>query len=96
MIIEIKCCPRCESPNIRKNGKDYKGAQKYHCRDCNSYGTLDPKGKGYTEEFKDMVIRAYGEQKSMRGIQRLFGVHRSTLTRWLRERENRSSDVAKT
>ena len=45
MIIEtvIRTCPKCGSENIVKNGRDYKGAQKYHCHNCGSYGTLDKK-----------------------------------------------------
>ena len=45
MIIEItvRQCPKCGSEHIVKNGHDYKGAQKYYCRDCHSYGTLDKK-----------------------------------------------------
>ena len=33
MIIEtiIRTCPKCGSENIVRNGRDYKGAQKYHC-----------------------------------------------------------------
>jgi transposase-like protein len=30
---------RCGSVNIRKNGLTEAGAQKYHCRACNFYGT---------------------------------------------------------
>jgi len=45
VIIEVtvRKCPKCSSENIVKNGHDYKGAQKYYCRDCHSYGTLDKK-----------------------------------------------------
>jgi len=35
-------CTKCNSTNIVKNGTDYKGAQKYHCLDCDAYGTLKP------------------------------------------------------
>ncbi len=45
MIVDgiVRTCPKCGSENIVKNGHDYKGAQKYHCRDCGAYGTLDKK-----------------------------------------------------
>ena len=47
MIVEVTVivhtCPRCGSENIVKNGHDYKGAQKYRCDDCGSYGTLEKK-----------------------------------------------------
>ncbi len=35
-------CNECESTNIEKNGTDYKSSQKYHCLDCNAYGTVHP------------------------------------------------------
>lgn len=73
------------SINIIKNGKDYKGAQKYHCHDCDSYGTLHAKPR-YSEEAKEMVIRAYFERVSMEGIKRIFGVNPKTLAKWLKER----------
>ena len=41
--ITVRTCPQCGSENIVKNGRDYKGAQKYHCHDCGAYGTLDKK-----------------------------------------------------
>ena len=46
MIIEIKIrrCPKCNSVDIIRNGHDYKVAQKYHCKTCGAYGTLDKKG----------------------------------------------------
>jgi transposase-like protein len=47
MIVEVKVtvhtCPKCDSENLVKNGHDYKGAQKYRCDDCGSYGTLEKK-----------------------------------------------------
>ena len=47
MIVEVKVtvytCPKCGSDKLVKNGHDYKGAQKYRCDDCGSYGTLDKK-----------------------------------------------------
>ncbi len=33
-------CPKCGSDNMVRNGHDYKGAQKYYCHDCQSYGTF--------------------------------------------------------
>ena len=33
-------CRKCGSINIRKNGKTENGDRKYHCKNCNFYGTL--------------------------------------------------------
>ncbi len=46
---------------------------------------LEP--RGYSEEEKDWVYRAYRERGSKRAINRIFGVSRNTLTRWLRKRQ---------
>lgn len=47
MIVEVKVtvfkCPKCGSDKLVKNGHDYKGAQKYRCDSCGSYGTLEKK-----------------------------------------------------
>jgi IS1 family transposase len=39
----------------------------------------------YTAEAKDTILRAYRERMSLRGLQRVFGVWRSTVLRWLRQ-----------
>lgn len=85
MIIEVKIrsCPNCGSTDIIKNGKDYKGSQKYHCHYCGGYGTLDTKAR-YSPEEKERVLKAYLERVSLRGIRRIFGVVPETLLRWLK------------
>lgn len=79
-------CSRCRSTNIVKNGTDYKGAQKFYCHDCGTYGTLNA-GK-YSAERKGEIIRSYFERASMRGVQRIFHVARQTLARWLKQLAN--------
>ena len=83
--VQIHTCTNCNSINIIKNGTDYKGSQKFHGHDCDYYGTLDAKPR-YSDEFKEMVIRAYFERMSMEGIKRVFGVHPDTLAKWLKDR----------
>jgi transposase-like protein len=86
-LIVTKNCPECESDNIIKNGKDYKGNQKFHCHACGAYRTLAPTGR-YTPERKEEILRAYQEHstRSVRGISRIFGVARQTLVSWLKEK----------
>src|SRR5689334_21474017 len=45
-------CTKCQSTDLVRNGRDYKGAQKYRCNACGAYGTVAPKG-WYSEEEKD-------------------------------------------
>jgi len=89
-------CPKCNSLNLEKNGTDYKGSQKYHCLDCNAYGTLDAQPRSYPEFFKELILRAYRERASMRGIERIFYIARQTLARWLREKAAGLPDLSGT
>jgi IS1 family transposase len=67
-----------------KNGHDYKGAQKYHCKDCVSYGTLGAQ-RGYDNRTRRQVKRAVLERMSLRGIERVFGVSRRTVADWIKQ-----------
>ena len=87
MIQKTFSCRKCQSENIIKNGHNASGNQQYHCKDCGAYGVLEPEPKGYSEEKKEEIIRAYHERGSMRGIERIFGVSRHTLARWLEKRD---------
>jgi transposase-like protein len=59
-------CPDCGSVDLVKNGHDYKGSQKYHCKNCNRYGTLQAK-KGYSQQQQSQVKQAVLERSSLRG-----------------------------
>ncbi len=77
-------CPQCGSRNLVKNGTTAQGKQKYHCRSCGAYGTLDPSVR-YPPERKAEILRAYHERSSLRGLERTFGVARQTVAKWLRD-----------
>ena len=79
-------CPRCESPGLEKNGRSKNGKQKYHCQDCDAYGTLNP-GVAYSPERKAEILKAYQERSSLRGLERTFGVARQTVAKWLRQED---------
>ena len=86
MIIEsIICkCTKCGSENIVRNGHDDKGKQKFNCKECGFSGTLNPY-IAYSEEEKEKIINSYYERSSMRGIERVYGVARQTLAKWLKK-----------
>lgn len=94
-VIITHDCPDCGSANLVKNGKDYQGDQKFRCNDCGRCGTLDTTGR-YTPERQAEILRAYQERSSMRGIQRTFGVARTTLARWLKQAAATQPEVAET
>jgi insertion element IS1 protein InsB len=84
MIQEIVTyeCPDCGRVDLVKNGHDYKGSQKYHCKRCNRYGTLQAQ-KGYSPSQQTLIQRAVLERNSLRGIARIFELSRHTISRWL-------------
>lgn len=78
-------CRKCHSSNIVKNGKNAYGNQQYRCKDCGASAVLQPKC-AYSQEEKELIIKAYQERPSMRAIERIFGVCRQTLSTWLKKK----------
>lgn len=86
MITETKTyvCRKCQSTNLKKNGTTRHGKQKFACKDCGAYGSLELT-PFYTQEEKDQILKAYQERSSMRGIQRIFGTSPRILKQWLKK-----------
>jgi transposase-like protein len=78
-------CSRCSSTNIVRNGKNRYGKQQYRCKDCGKQAVLNPSVK-YTQEQQEQILATYHERPSMRGIQRIYGVSRGTLSNWLKKK----------
>lgn len=74
-----------------KNGHDYKGTQKYACRECGSYGTWTGP-KGHSQILKEQVKRAVQERVSLRGISRIFRLSRQTVAHWLEQWQPNDSE----
>ncbi len=62
------------------------GKQKYRCRTCGRQSRENPGSNAYDEERQDEILRAYQERSSLRGLERTFGVSRTTVTNWLKKR----------
>ncbi len=60
-------CPKCGGDNLVRNGHDYKGAQKYHCHDCQSYGTLQAQ-RGYDERTRLLLFTRHVYRVSSRRV----------------------------
>lgn len=77
-------CPECNSAHIRKNGKN-KGKQNHICVDCgrqfiDRYETA----KGYSNDVKRECLKLYVNGMGFRGIERVKGVHHTTVITWLK------------
>ena len=84
MVQETVVCYHCGSEKIKRNGKAPNGKQKYKCHDCGRASRENP-DFGYSEQRKEEILKAYQERPSMRGISRIYGISRNTLTKWLKK-----------
>jgi len=79
-------CYHCEGESIVKNGFTPNGKQKYKCKDCGKASRENPVPKGYSEEEKETILKAYQERSSLRGLVRTFGVSRTTVSNWIKKK----------
>lgn len=84
MIIKHEKCRDCGGKNLLKNGKTVTGKQKFFCKDCKCYGTLDSSRR--TQEEKDEILNAYKERASLRGLQRVYKVSPTSVLRWIKKK----------
>ena len=85
MITTLITCRHCGSPELIKYGIASNGKQKYRCRECGRQSRDNPGSTAYSEQRKGEVLRAYQERSSLRGLERTFGVSRSTVISWLKK-----------
>lgn len=88
MVTKTIKCRHCGSENIVKFGFAPNGKQRYRCHDCGRQSRDNPTVK-YTEEQKEVILRAYQERSSLRGLRRTFGVSPNTVLSWLKKTPNR-------
>ncbi len=78
-------CRHCHSSNTIRHGYTTKGKQRYRCRACGRCFVQDPGTAAYDPARKEEILSAYHERTSLRGLSRIFGVSRNTVTRWLKK-----------
>ena len=85
MVTITVYCPYCGSDEMIRNGHAPNGKQKYLCHKCNRRSRENPTPNVYSEEKKEEIVRAYEERSSLRGLERIFGVSRPTVIKWLKK-----------
>ena len=80
-----RSCPFCHSADIVKNGHLPDGRQKFHCKACGRYSTLDTLDAERRAK-REMVEKLHVERVSQRGIARATGISRSTIITWLKKK----------
>ena len=78
-------CPECQSTHIRKNGKK-KGKQNHICVDCGRQFIEDyAPPQGYSDEVKRHCLKLYVNGLGFRAIERVTGVHHTTVIHWVKQ-----------
>jgi transposase-like protein len=78
-------CPECGSTNTCKNGHR-RGKQNHICTDCRRQFIEDYQPHlGYSEEVKRECLKMYVNGMGFRGIERVKGVHHTTVITWVRQ-----------
>ena len=81
--------------SIVRNGHNRYGNAQYHCHACGVYRVLEPR-RLYAPEEKEQVLRTYQERASLRGLERIFGISRQTVLRWLKAHAQELPDLKDT
>ena len=86
-------CPKCKSTHVRKNG--HRGKKQNHlCVDCGRQLIENPQTeRGYGDEVKKICLKMVVNGMGFRGIERVTGVHHTTVMNWMKEVGNIVPDV---
>ena len=82
-------CPSCQGRQVVKNGKAKNGPQTYVCRTCGRRFHPDANLVAHSEAARTQIFDALHERVGLRGVQRVFGVHRNTVISWSRKKPMR-------
>ena len=61
------------------------GFQRYKCKQCARQFLEGCKGKGYTPQIKENCLKMYVNGMGFRAIERVTGVHLSTIISWVKQ-----------
>ena len=84
IYMEILECPKCQNNNIVKSGI-IKGRQRFLCKKCNYYFTVNKIGKKIDNYYVIKALQLYLEGLSLREIERIIGVSHVTISNWIKE-----------
>ena len=78
-------CYHCGSNRVNKDGRTRNNKQRFKCRECGRSLRENPSTNAYSAPRQEEILRAYHERTSLRGLSRVFGVSRQTVTSWLKK-----------
>ena len=81
------CCATCASVSLVKAGHNSSGTQQYLCKACGAHRVLQAKSSAIEPERKALILRAVEvERLGLRAAERVFGVARPTIAKWLEKK----------
>ena len=86
-------CPECKSEHIRKNGMR-RGKQNHVCVNCGRQFVENPRNyRGYSDEIRRTCLKMYLNGMGFRAIERVTGVHHTTIINWVKQVGNLLPDA---
>jgi transposase-like protein len=86
MVTITLYCPDCQSDALVRNGHAPHGKQLYRCRSCERQSRENPTPQTYPQARREEILSAYQERSSLRGLTRIFGVSRTTVSSWIKKK----------
>ena len=77
-------CPKCSNSKTIKSGI-VKNRQRYFCKKCNYYFTVNKLGKQIDDYYVIKALQLYLEGVSYREIERLLGVSHVSVMNWVKK-----------
>jgi transposase-like protein len=84
--LEEIACPRCSSPNIKKNGTTANRKQKYRCKDCRRQFIADSTYRGWMPVLRNPIVPMMMNSSGIRDIARVLQISTQTVMKTIRER----------
>ena len=86
-------CPKCGSEHIRKNGIK-KGKQNHICAECGrQFINPSEQTKAFPETTKQTCLKMYLNGMGFRAIERVMGVHHTTVMDWVKQKGKKLPDA---
>lgn len=83
IYMKILACPNCSSENYVKSGI-VNNRQRYKCKDCNYYFSVNKLGKKIDNYFVNKALQLYLEGLSYREIERILGISHVSISNWVK------------
>ncbi|NEQ09156.1 MAG: IS1 family transposase [Moorea sp. SIO4E2] len=77
-------CPKCHSNKTHKYGHQ-RGKQRYKCNECGRQFIESKIERGYDKKTKSLCLKMYLNGMGFRGIERVTGVHHTTIISWVKK-----------